>query len=24
MISGGECSIDFSRIMRRIESYYMD
>jgi len=24
MISGGECSIDFFRIMRRIESYYMD
>ena len=24
MISGGGCSIDFSRIMRRIESYYMD
>ena len=24
LISGGECSIDFSRIMRRIERYYKD
>ena len=23
-ISGGECSIDFSRILRRIERYYLD
>ena len=24
MISGGECNIDFARIMRRIERYYKE